>query len=207
MSSEEIREKIIAEATEMFMKGGIENCEMKEIAQQVGIGRSTLYRYFPEKEQLAYVVLNDVVKEILIQCYTLPDTSLLNDKTGYEITEYSFRHMVDILMKNADVLHFMSEFDRLFDKGYPGEPETPSMWAGIESSVKITAKYIEQGQKDGSIAPLMPPFEMALTLGNAVIGISQRLLPRSEVYRQESGRSGYEIARMAVDMLLRSIKA
>lgn len=55
---------------------------------------------------IAYVVLNNVVKDILIQCYTLPNQTLPENKT-----EYSFRHMVDILMKNAGGLRVHAQVE------------------------------------------------------------------------------------------------
>lgn len=57
---------------------------------------------------IAYAVLNNVVKDIPVQCYTLPQNK----------TEYGFRRMVDILMKNAGVLHCMTGFDTPFCRVY-----------------------------------------------------------------------------------------
>ena len=54
LSPEEIRVAVLKEAKEQFLNHGIADTQMKKIAEAVGIGRSTLYRYYAEKEQVVF---------------------------------------------------------------------------------------------------------------------------------------------------------
>lgn len=46
------REEILDGALLLFARHGFSNCDMQELADQVGVGKGTLYRYFPSKESL-----------------------------------------------------------------------------------------------------------------------------------------------------------
>lgn len=53
------RELIATGALELFTARGFEATTMEDVATSVGIGTSTLYRYFPTKETLATALLGD----------------------------------------------------------------------------------------------------------------------------------------------------
>ena len=53
------RELIVDGALELFFEHGYEATTMEDIAGHVGIGISTLYRYFPTKDQLATAPIGD----------------------------------------------------------------------------------------------------------------------------------------------------
>ena len=53
---DERREKIIDVAFRLFVNKKIESVTMGEIAKEAGIGRATLFRYFPGKLELVIAV-------------------------------------------------------------------------------------------------------------------------------------------------------
>lgn len=46
------REQILAEATSLFAASGFPNTEVQAIADNLGIGKGTIYRYFPSKRDV-----------------------------------------------------------------------------------------------------------------------------------------------------------
>ena len=75
---DERREKIIDVAFRLFVDKKIESVTMGEIAKEAGIGRATLFRYFPGKLELVIAVntkefvikvsfVKDAVLKLLIQ--------------------------------------------------------------------------------------------------------------------------------------------
>ena len=46
------REQILAEATKLFAASGFSNTEVQTIADHLGIGKGTVYRYFPSKRDM-----------------------------------------------------------------------------------------------------------------------------------------------------------
>ena len=60
---DERREKIIDVAFRLFVDKKIESVTMGEIAKEAGIGRATLFRYFPGKLELVIAVNTKEWKE------------------------------------------------------------------------------------------------------------------------------------------------
>ena len=52
MEENEIKERILNKAGEMFLQFGFSKVTMEEIAAELGMSKKTLYRFFPGKEQL-----------------------------------------------------------------------------------------------------------------------------------------------------------
>lgn len=49
---EDLRERILLAANELFMKYGFRSVSMDDISRNLGISKKTLYQFFPEKEEL-----------------------------------------------------------------------------------------------------------------------------------------------------------
>jgi AcrR family transcriptional regulator len=47
-----IRHRIFEDAAQLFLKQGYHETSMRQIAEKVGMGKSTLYDYFPRKEEI-----------------------------------------------------------------------------------------------------------------------------------------------------------
>jgi len=58
------REKIIEAAIKMFSQQGSTSTTMQEIAEEAGVGKGTLYRYFENKEDLVSSLISFGFKEI-----------------------------------------------------------------------------------------------------------------------------------------------
>lgn len=53
------RQLLATTAMQMFLEQGYESTTLEDVAQRAGVGISTLYRYFPTKEQLGTAFLGD----------------------------------------------------------------------------------------------------------------------------------------------------
>ena len=56
VKKDERKEKILTEAFRIFVEKKIEPVSMGEIAEATGIGRATLFRYYPSKPELVIAV-------------------------------------------------------------------------------------------------------------------------------------------------------
>lgn len=88
---------ILAAARELFWKHGFRRVSIDEICRKAGISRMTFYRYFPNKTELAKLVLKKVVSEGYDQ--------FLSILAGNELPEEKIRR---ILMLKFDGTHEIS---------------------------------------------------------------------------------------------------
>jgi AcrR family transcriptional regulator len=58
LEENEIKEKILHKAAEMFLQFGFSRVTMEEIAVELGMSKKTLYKFFPGKEQLLREMIN-----------------------------------------------------------------------------------------------------------------------------------------------------
>jgi len=60
------QEVILNKAEELFLRKGIENTTMNDIAQEAGIGIATLFRYFQKKEKIIITIATSKLNNLLI---------------------------------------------------------------------------------------------------------------------------------------------
>jgi AcrR family transcriptional regulator len=58
------KEQIVEVAKQLFLAQGIQDVQLQDIANEVGIGIATFYRYFPNKELLVIAVNNTITQEM-----------------------------------------------------------------------------------------------------------------------------------------------
>jgi AcrR family transcriptional regulator len=61
------RQKILQAAFDLFCTKGYEQVTFADIANAIGKGRTTIYEYFPNKEELFIQCVNDVMRDYLIK--------------------------------------------------------------------------------------------------------------------------------------------
>jgi AcrR family transcriptional regulator len=57
-------EEILAAATEVFAEKGLRAADVQEIADRIGVGKGTVYRYFPSKDELFLATVRRVMERL-----------------------------------------------------------------------------------------------------------------------------------------------
>ena len=204
LSPEEIKTQVYQEIKKQFLKRGIDNTEMKQIAQTVGIGRTTLYRYFPQKEQLAFSVALELIQELY---YPQVSKGIMDELNGFDWISRYCENFIQALISHRESLQFFSEFDRMFMNEMPDIPEAVAYGENNNQNLITISKQIERGQKDGSIRGDKDPLIIAAILTNSIMALAQRTLMRNLAIEANMNLDDTRIIRITTDMLLASIKA
>lgn len=64
----EIKERILEKAEELFLRFGVRSITMDEIASQLGISKKTIYQSFADKEELVFVVFDNLFNHCSEDC-------------------------------------------------------------------------------------------------------------------------------------------
>lgn len=94
----ELRERIIAKATDAFTANGIKTITMDDIAADLGISKRTLYEVFPDKETL--------LKEAVLKIKGERDAYL---KEVYEHSSNVLEVILAVFKKSIEVFHATSK--------------------------------------------------------------------------------------------------
>lgn len=67
---EDIQEKILHEAEEVFYEKGYKDTSMREIASRSGITVSNIYHYFTNKDEMFHIILKPVLNDLYAMIYS-----------------------------------------------------------------------------------------------------------------------------------------
>lgn len=200
---DELDNQIIWIAREFFLSKGIRKTEMKDIAKAANIGRSTLYRHFSNKEDIAFYIAKDILSEL--QGHS--DQPIYSETmSGFDKLEQELKHYSDKLINNTDKVRFLDEFDQLFTDTYPKSEVVMDYIEFNRGKGFDSYEFFKEGIEDGSIKPVAnPEFEVDVLM-NLALGMAQRIIPRAQHYIEEHGFSR-ELVEEAVRLMLIAVKA
>lgn len=140
-SSDGMREAIIEAARELFAKFGYKKTTMEDIALALRKGKSSLYYYFKNKEEIFQAVI-ELEKDMLfteLNEVVASDLSPKDKFKEYVIVRMRTIHKLENYMKvlKEDTLGSYEFFDKLRGKGEAEE-------------ARLLTKMLEEGQKDDS---------------------------------------------------------
>jgi len=78
MSDRVIKDRIQDKALEHFLQFGFSKVTMKEIAEELGMSKKTLYQYFPGKEDLLAEVIRHLHEETAAEIETIVHNAAMN---------------------------------------------------------------------------------------------------------------------------------
>jgi AcrR family transcriptional regulator len=178
--TDKTRLKILQQAERCFSESGFFQTQMKDIAEAVGMSRNTLYRYYRDKFELGFAILESVLKH---KYRDVEDQlELLLNQSGLDV-----RHSLGELFNRMYVEDTAEVDDRFiaeFDAFYSGERipedfrERLSAAAG-DSFFDSLNRLVERGQAEGSIRSDIEPHILSTTLSNAIQAFHQRMILRN----------------------------
>ncbi len=201
---EETRKKILENARDLFIKKGFFETQMKDIAEESHISRSSLYRYFQNKADLSLDILEKISNDLFPANYrySLLSLELLAGKKIY-------KYFKDIWLnpeKLPDYI-FMAEFDAYYTGNRVDEDFLPRVDAMFmhNSNTDILMDIIQQGMKDGELIDSLDPSLTAITLINSIRGIQQRILLRGNLLIEISQERASKMIDLQLEWLIKAI--
>ncbi len=154
----EIEARILDVAYKLFVKQGYKNTTMDDIAQELGMSKKTLYKYFPGKLELLAAAF-----ELLKNRLTLKVETLLENKyIPFTAKLKSFLTVVanDLAPINPELLEDLRE-------------HAPEIWGELQDYVRDSAylrfqKLIEEGIEKGYVASGMNKTLIVLVYASAI---------------------------------------
>ncbi|MGL1894487.1 MAG: TetR/AcrR family transcriptional regulator [Spirochaetaceae bacterium] len=198
---------IMEKARELFLDKGLFNVVMDDIANQVGLTRRTLYRYFDTKESLAYettiFLLND---------WNVYHKEVFDKLTGSGLIQFeSFLfQLIDYMSNKTNVMKYLGEFDFYFKDEKINKPSTDSMERFnniILESDELLTQLLVKGIKDKTIKEDIDIKLMVSTISNVLWSFGQRIAIRNEMILSETGISGIELIKNQVSIYILALKA
>ena len=141
------KEYIIDSAEKLFFKNGFENVSMDIIAKESEFTKSTIYKYFPSKEDLYFAVALNGYKKLFL-CFQKNNRSGTN---GYENIFFSLKAYYKFYKEYPECFRVISSIGFIKSNGEISHDNLQE-WQNIDNQIfSEIIKLIEKGKKDGSI--------------------------------------------------------
>jgi len=176
------KNKILAYSQERFLKDGFYKLSIDEIARELGMSKSTLYRYFPTKLDL----VNESVKHLAQKIHGEISGIISSDDNAVE----KFVNVITRLVKN--ITRFTDKFMR--DLQY----HAPGVWEEIDDMrkkimFKNISSIIIQGQKEDLIIRYPPEIIITMIVGAIRSVVNPQFLTTTKFSYNEAVSQTFEI--------------
>jgi len=158
VNAAEQRAEICRAARRVFTQRGVAGTGLTHVAEVAGMGRSSLYHYYPDKQSL----LRDLVKQTLVEEREVFEEVLRGEGAPQERVERLVRVLVSLFDEYAGAVRMMSDL-RLLDAA-----PFRSFFRKVRSEL---AAVIADGQARGDFDPDLDPGLSAATLIGAIDGL------------------------------------
>jgi AcrR family transcriptional regulator len=174
------RTNIIDASERRFLKHGLEHTTMADIAEESGITRMTLYRYFRDRDTIAFEIAVRMLQRIT--SVNAPEAPGERDAETHLLER--IKDLAHAMIGNFDALRdayrYLGMFDHLYTDRYPTE-ELAAWYKQHIEGLRVN------GISDGDSAQEFPYFKNVLMTMNAIMSFLQRMAARGELMAAEQG--------------------
>jgi AcrR family transcriptional regulator len=196
------RESIVEAAERLFLQYGIEVVSMADIATAAEVTRATLYKYFPNKEEVAWGVFEHYC-ELSVESERPPPNPALN---GYQRVEYIVRSWQQNFMRYPDMMLYFAQFDVLYAKQGAADRMNAFKWS-LHHGEEPIVTAIRNGIRDGSLRADLNPELTGVMLHSVFMGLGRRLVVAQPTFQAEFGQTLTQVYEATIQVVLQGLRA
>lgn len=110
------RDKLLVKAKELFAKNGYEGFSMRILAKATGVGLSSIYHFFEDKDEILFEIFEKERKLLGVKRAKLPARNTASEMLRDRI-EHQFKNIEEVVYILKYYLHYRPNFLKL-DSGY-----------------------------------------------------------------------------------------
>lgn len=183
------RTMLVREAANAFSARGFQATSLSELAQRLGVSKSALYHYFPNKQKL--------LAECFVRAMEVADENLQRAKrehgTGLDKLRYTLRGYLEQIIEELNCCIVLTEETELADE------DRERIVAKRDAFEIELRELVKAGMEDGSVVPCDPKLAIFVLLG------AVNWVPKW--YKQDGPWSGPQVAAAIAEMTIRAIAA
>jgi AcrR family transcriptional regulator len=181
---ESLRRAILDAAAALFLEHGYEGLSMRQVAERVGYSATTIYRYYEDKDDLLFAIVQEGFlrfgRQLAKAAGVSDDPRARLDALGHAYIEFGLKNQVYYR------LMFMQRFDLIFD----GRPERE---APMIDSFGVLRRAVEQAMQAGVLRQ-GDPETTATVIWAVVHGVTSLAIAGSKRFSRRQMRESSELA-------------
>ena len=187
-----VRDAILDATDEMLRLYGYRKMTIDDLAREVGIGKGTVYLYFPSKEEIALCHIDRIIERLKVKLWQIADSDIAPEKKIRKM-------LIERVMFRFDaVQHYTTSLNELLAQVRPRLLERRTRY--FQEEANIFAKVLSEGRASGDFAG------DAANVSQSLLIATNALLPYSLSTFELGSRDEIDgkVRRMA-DLLLKGI--
>jgi len=197
------RERILRVAETLFLRDGIESVGINDIAATANITRATIYRYFANRIEIVWALLQSYGASIV---NSMP-ADVMNPKlSGAVRLQYVFQGFMAHFFRYPEQSLFAIQFDQLYAGHKDIEKMNQFKIALVQTEFPLS-RLIEAGVRDGSLRANLDPIVTSTTILAIIWGISRHFAQLSTTFEYENNFTIREIYQEVCDVMLQGLIA
>lgn len=202
------RDKILSISQELFTQNGFYDTQMTDIAKQVGISRTSLYRYYKDKFSLGLAIIERVMNsEMVTENANALSEQIANSENGLE----KLKQFILFYWGGSrfdDVERFLAEFDGYFTSQRLSTEDIEKLQIQISKNTTglLIKSYIDEGIIDGSIKSNLDSMLASITIINTIRSLKHRLILRGDTLVEITPNSYEEVMNNAIEFILHGLE-
>jgi len=180
----DIRDLILDAADRLLARSGYKKMTMEDLAQEVGIGKGTIYLHFPSKEEVVLSHVDRIVERVKVELRRLAESDRPPAARLREML------VARVLFRFDSVQHYTESLSDLLAALRPGL--LARRRRHFEQEAEIVVEVLREGRRAGvfECGDVAATARALLTATNALLpySLSARELGRREDVEREAGR-------------------
>jgi AcrR family transcriptional regulator len=191
---EDISDLILDAADRLLARYGYKKMTMEDLAQEVGIGKGTIYLHFPSKEEVVLSHVDRIVERLKLEL------SVIARREQTAATRLREMLLKRVLYRFDSVQHYTESLSDLLAALRPGLLKRRRRH--FEEEAQILSEVLREGEREG----LFELKDAATVTARALLTATNALLPYSLSARELGKREDVEAeAARVVELLLRGL--
>lgn len=197
------RESILDAAERLFLARGIDDVNMADIAIAAQVTRATLYKYFPNKQEIAWAVFEHYCELMMA---SVADEPLVPMLSGLDRVANILHAWCEFFHTYPQRALYFAQFDVLYAKD--GSTDRMNRFKyRLHQGDEPIVRALRAGIADGSIRADITPELMGVTLMTVIAGIERRLAVAMPTFEGEFGYTPERIYHMTCALILQGLKS
>ena len=193
------REYIIKESRDLFLKKGINEVLIKDIAYKTNVGEATIYRYFKKKDNLVIEAAINIQNEILPKYFNFDEF-----KSGIDSIKEYYDVFLKIFNEHQNYYTFLKELD-VYILNHEVK-ELKDYENGINSFGSIYKKLIDKGLEDKTIKENIDYETFFYSSTHALLGICEKLALKKAIIKQDENQKKEKEIELLINSFINFIK-
>lgn len=186
-------------SADLFMKRGIDNVKMTDIADESGVGVATLYRYFGTKTGITIAAMTHLWNELNKMFSGVFESEVFKKQSGLKQIKDLMRMYIVLYEAHKDFLKILGEFDLIMLRDNVPKEELEEYESSIINFYEVYEAACRVGIADGSIRDDIDLKLVYLTYCHTMMELSKKLI-RGEILPSDNFSEGSSELGMVVEM-------